>query len=684
MSLSLVQSVQSVFNPSNVHAEVAMLRDVANNMIGAREVARSFINTHLTDMPVLVEGEHFVSYTDDRGETQVKGQAKNLSLWCAALQTTIEIGHTSYDLLAQIFRDWAKNTLQKEWSKEQAKGLAKKYVNSMQAQNILSDKLTKMEYTLEDGTTGEGVVVKLSDTFRECMNAEIETLREHTHYKCRPLKFQPDNWVDAVTGIAPAANLPLIKGKQFSGNKITQPVLDAVNKLQAVKFVVSPYIIDAAYDMLDNQHEFQSTEEELRMYQEVIQYKDGEYHFPVTMDTRGRMYYRGGLLSPQGSDFCKAAFQFANSRPLGEFGWRAICIHLANQLGADKMSIDDRLAFIRGNHHAIMSVEDHVHLRTTFRGANVFQALVAIKEYQRIAVMIDDNIDWNKVESNLVCHQDGTCNGLQHMAAITRNRQTAITVNCVASTWSDTPADIYGMVAEAAVKYVAGNQSALDLIKKYGRDMAKNPVMIQGYGATEPTVIKNTAKYLIEKGEDNKLAEVIGKAYVDAIADMAGAVKAMTGVVKTRVGEAMKNNGLTKFQWTTADGFVACTEYRDYECNRVRAGVFNALVRNMHPAPIDDVKTVGAMAPNFVHSIDATHLRMVVNACDHELVTVHDSIGSHAGTFFDTASVIRQKFVEVHNYDAIGNLCENMGVRAPKFRGDYSAYEALESAYIFS
>jgi DNA-directed RNA polymerase len=207
--------------------------------------------------------------------------------------------------------------------------------------------------------------------------------------------------------------------------------------------------------------------------------------------------------------------------------------------------------------------------------------------------------------------------------------------------------------------------------------------MIQGYGASEPTVIKNTTTYLRDNKEDVSLAEVIGKAYVAAITDMAGAVKALTGVIKTRVGEAMKQ-GMNKFQWTTADGFIACTEYRDYECNRVRAGVFNALVRNMHPAPIDDVKTVGAMAPNFIHSIDAAHLRMVVNGCDHELVTVHDSIGSHAATFFETSSVIRQKFVEVHNYDAIGDLCTNMGVRAPKFRGDYSAYEALESAYIFS
>lgn len=683
MSLSIVQSVSSTFIPNDIEAEVSLLRDEANNSIGAREVARSFVNTHLMDMPVIIEGDHLISYVDDRGDKQVKSQAKNLSLWCAALQTTIEIGHTSYDLLTQIFRDWSKNTLLIDWSKESAKGVAKKYVNAMQELNILSDKLEKMEYTLADGTVGEGVIVKLSDSFREMMIAEVESLREHTSMKCRPLLNIPKDWGNAHDGIGEFANIPLIKNKQFAGSKIAKPVLNAVNKLQRVPFVVSEFMVDAAYDILDNQHEYKCTEEELRMYRECIGYAKGEYYFPITLDTRGRMYYRGGMLTPQGSDFCKAAFQFAKSRPLGKHGFDALRIHLANQFGKDKLSINDRLSWVTEQHAGLMRITDHRDIMDYWKGASVYQATVAVKEYQRVINQIMSGMDKQTIVSNLVCHQDGTCNGLQHMAAITRNRQTAITVNCVASSRSDVPADIYGMVAESAVKFTV-TPLAASLIQQYGRDMAKNPVMIQGYGATEPTVIKNTAAYLVQHGEDVSLGEEIGKAYVEAIADMAGAVKAMTSVIKARVDAAMKQNGLTKFQWVTADGFVACTEYRDYEINRIRAGVFNALVRNAHPAPIDDVKSVGAMAPNFIHSIDATHCRMVINACDHELVTVHDSIGSHAGTYFETAQQIREQFVNVHKYDAIGNLCENLGVRTPKFRGDYEVEEALESTYIFS
>lgn len=662
---------------NGIQSEVARLRDEANNAVGAREAARRFINENLHNLPEQVKGEFVISYKDDRGQQDAKSQKKDHALWMISLQTAIEVGHTSYDLLTGIFRDWAKETLGTDWSKESAKGVAKKYVQAMQNLGILSQKLDKMEYTDSEGVVREGVVVKISQEFNQSINELVQDLREETHMKCKPLRNLPVDWTSNSQGIGELANLRLIKGRKVKG-KIAQAVLDAVNKLQGVAFTMAESMVDAAYDMLDNQHEYNSTEEELRMYREVIAMENGTFFFPVTMDTRGRMYYRGGLLSPQGTDYCKALFQFAESRELGETGFKALQLHAANCLGMDKVSINARLDYIQDNWIKLMKMQDHQMVREHFPKASVFQATVAIKELQRVALHCGSVTTFR---SNLVCHQDGTCNGLQHMAAITKNRATAITVNCVASTHDDTPTDVYGLMADSALSFVDGELA--ELIVKYGRDMSKNPVMITGYGAGESTIIGNTSVYLAARGEKVQHADGIGKAYIAAINKHAGAVKALTEALKSRVGQAM-NKGMEKYQWVTADGFVACTEYRNDEVNRVRAGVFNALVPNMNPVPLDDVKTVGAMSPNFIHSIDATHCRMVVNECDHELVTVHDSIGSHAGTYFRTAQAIRETFVKVHEYDALGNLCDNMGVRKPVFRGDYEAIEALESSYIFS
>lgn len=677
MSLSLASSIRTVL--SGITSEVALLRDEANNRVGAREVARSFVNSNLTKMATLVEGTHIVSFKDDRGEWQAKEQSRNHSIWTVALQTTIETGHTSYALLGSILSQWAKDALGVEWPRETSDRVAKMYVTEMQMVGILDTKLAEVEF-IDDNTHERRTsrVAKLSATFNEMMNAEVDTIREATSMLCKPLRNQPEDWVNAVTGVGEQANLGLITRKSFKGNSIASPVLNAVNKLQAVKYVIAPSIIDAAYDILDNQHEYNSTEEELRMYREILTLENTEVFFAVTMDSRGRMYYRGGLLTPQGTDFCKAAFQFANSKQLGETGQRALYLHAANCFGMDKISIDARVAWVDSNRAQLALIEDHHDIQEFYPSADTFQAAVAVKELQKLWAFAGTPSEF---ESNLVCHQDGTCNGLQHMAAITKNRQTAITVNCVESSHSDEPSDIYGIIAKFAADNTAGAVQAL--INKYGRSMAKNPVMITGYGAGEATIIKNTAKYLVSKNEDAGLAEDIGKAYIHAIESNAGAVKSLTEALKGRV-ETVVEAGATRFEWTTADGFIASTEYRDIECNRIRAGRFNALVRDMFPAPLDEVKTVGAMAPNFIHSIDATHLRMVVNSCNHDLVTVHDSIGSHAGTYFETATAIREEFVNVHKFDALGNLCESMGMRTPKFRGDYKASEALKSSYIFS
>ncbi len=525
-------------------------------------------------------------------------------------------------------------------------------------------------------------VYVLTDAMNDEIVDTVEELRKAVPMKCKPLTNQPTNWTDANNGIGDNANIKLITG----GNQktIAQPVLDAVNKLQSVSFVIAPSMIEAAYDLLDNISYFKVNDEEVRVLTEILKYTKDTMFFPVTMDKRGRMYYRGGLLSPQGTDFCKAAFQFAKSKPLGDNGFEAIAIHTANVCGMDKVSINDRISWVRDNIDSgtFAKVEIFQDVMELFPNADKFQATVAILEINRI-LAIDSNPAL--VESNLVCHQDGTCNGLQHMAALTGSRATAESVNCTASTRDDVPSDIYGIIANEAAELAEG--TVLDLINKYGRSMAKNPVMIVGYGAGKETVKKNTTAYLAKKGEDASLGNAIGELYMEALNNKAAAVKSFTNAITSRMEEAMVS-GLTEATWVSADGFVSNIGYTDIENHRVRAGNFNC-IKAHKDVELDIVKTRGAMAPNLVHSIDSTHLRMVVNACDFELVTVHDSIGSHPCDFFETAQAIREQFVEVHKFDVMSELCQSIGVRTPRFEekrreSGYKAEEALQSTYIFS
>lgn len=67
---------------------------------------------------------------------------------------------------------------------------------------------------------------------------------------------------------------------------------------------------------------------------------------------------------------------------------------------------------------------------------------------------------------------------------------------------------------------------------------------------------------------------------------------------------------------------------------------------------LDVNKQASAMAPNFIHSMDATALRMTLNACAAVGITdfaaVHDSYGTHAENYAEMNRILREQFVKMY------------------------------------
>lgn len=71
------------------------------------------------------------------------------------------------------------------------------------------------------------------------------------------------------------------------------------------------------------------------------------------------------------------------------------------------------------------------------------------------------------------------------------------------------------------------------------------------------------------------------------------------------------------------------------------------------------VKQRTAFPPNFIHSLDSTHMMYTANACRAagvRFVSVHDSFWTHAATVEDMGRINRQQFVRLHSQPLLDNL----------------------------
>lgn len=507
-------------------------------------------------------------------------------------------------------------------------------------------------------------------------------------------------WVSTEEGIHTEARMKLVTKSR--GTQVSPSAMEAVNKLQSTKFVISPYILAVCDEYIEFLQAEKATAsrklsgEKLNaaidridgcivnaQFTKAVAAKNTPFSFGVTMDWRGRMYYRSAYIQPQGSNFEKAAIIFANSMPMSDEALAALRIGVANELGRDKLSLDDRIQFMRTEgwkiacevaaNPSIATISKYV------KADKCFLALSGCIELVRVVRERLQNGSWEGVESAYVIHQDGTCNGIQHASALLQDRATAFAVNCTAAGTNVAPQDVYGMVAATAAEKL---EYVPELAELMTRDLCKKPVMVTGYGASKNTVDAAIADKAPVLSADH--LELICQAVHAAIEVHAAAVVQMTETLNAQITDYLERTGKQDLAWRTPDGMIIKQKYMDSADKvRIPSGFAFTISKNASMKQLDVEKMARAVSPNFVHSLDAAHLRAVVRECEHELVAIHDSVGSHPATFFSTNVVIRDEFVKIHSSNPLRTLEKWNEVKLPK-TGDYDVAEVYCSTYLFS
>lgn len=476
---------------------------------------------------------------------------------------------------------------------------------------------------------------------------------------------------------------------------------------------------------------------------------DAEIFFPHNLDFRGRVYPLT-TLSPQSNDLGKAHLEFANGVPLGKNGHVWLAFQGANCYGLDKKPFEDRIAWVYENAEMIVSIAE--------KPLDDLRWCSADSPWEFLAFCFEWN-DYLKTGENFVSHLpiafDGSCSGLQHFSAMLRDDVGGEAVNLVPD---DHVHDIYGIVAEKVKELLAkdstegttdeivegedgsylkkGTKSLANEWIKHGitRKVTKRPTMTLCYGASKfgfadqiledtiyPALSKNPIAFSKPSQSARYMAGLIWEALKGVVVK---AVEAMDWL-QTASGllaqdKDVNGNNLPTF-WVTPAGFPVRQQYKKYVTKHLETFVTGRItvkdlsggennevfeegriIRpsfNKETAGLDSRKQKQGIAPNFVHSMDASHLMLTVCACKDKGVEsfamIHDSYGAPAGHGDIMFTTVREIFVDTYTkndvlqdlHDHIENLLSpKMAEKLPEApkKGNLDLNQVKESMYAFS
>ena len=433
-----------------------------------------------------------------------------------------------------------------------------------------------------------------------------------------------------------------------------------------------------------------------------------EVFFPWSLDYRGRMYPLVSHLTPQGNDLSRALLTFAHGKPLGILGATFLARHGANCMAdcpitgknLDKESFEVRERWVEDNQANILQAALHPEAFEWWPLADKpLQFLAFCFEYAGYLR------EGSSYVSSLPVAQDGSCNGLQHYAALTRDLITAEAVNLVEC---ERPADVYRLVRDEADELLVEKHSFKEdqlatqwLNSGYvTRKMVKRPVMTYPYGMTQFGMADAIKSELPGSAEDisrNKACRYLANTILAALkTTVVGAYDTMKYLRK--IAEVQVKQDPLPLVWVTPLGMPVVQVAWNFIARQIKAKLSGSTMYPVIYFQGDKTQcepSKNKLPPNYIHSLDATALMMTVNACVKQGVCdfgmVHDSYATLAADSSSMAAILRTQFYMLYSKPVLATFHSQMEEQykgeqpLPQYpeAGEYDLRRVLQARYFF-
>ncbi|THD22134.1 DNA-directed RNA polymerase [Fasciola hepatica] len=297
--------------------------------------------------------------------------------------------------------------------------------------------------------------------------------------------------------------------------------------------------------------------------------------------------------------------------------------------------------------------------------------------------------------SHFPVHQDGSCNGLQHYAALGRDRRGAESVNL---TNKDCPQDVYGDVVEVVEAQrredaAAGVPVAQILENFVRRKVIKQSVMTTVYGVTLYGASEQIRKQLRDlndfPGRDwiGPAASYLARSTLTSI----GRIFTSSAEIQAWFGQLAQHISgqlLSRVSWETPMGLPVTQPYIRLSGSTLYSsdaddhpGVpdlsskvtlpihtrdFSQSISQLDVPVPNPIKQKNAFPPNFIHSLDSCHMMLTALHCLKAGITfasVHDCFWTHAATVDVMNEICREEFIALHSEPILQNFADYLRQR---------------------
>lgn len=445
-----------------------------------------------------------------------------------------------------------------------------------------------------------------------------------------------------------------------------------------------------------------------------------EIYFSYQVDFRGRLYPIQQYLNPQSSKLIKPLLEFAEGKPLDtKEAYEWFMVHGANTYGYDKLLYDDRIKKMEEMKDEILRyIKDPFRYTEWSEAEEPFAFLSWCYEY----------VDYLTNPSGFVSHipiaLDATCSGIQIYSGLLMDNKGAEAVNVVNHNNNSQIADIYGDVATCVNKYLetkdypktlnykfktTGSKSvdfknlADSMLGKITRKITKRNVMTFPYNVSEfgmkDQLQNEIFKPFSDEGKefwDTSYKPWQG-AYFLSILNAKAIGEVVKGAVKGRdflkeiTKEAVEKG---KYIMYKTPEFHFPVVHRITKTHTTR--ITTALAKLSLKTPTTELspyEMVNGIAPNFIHSLDATLMYLTVEKLLQDDVSafalIHDSFGVHAKDVDKLALRVRESYIQLFEQKPllyfVKQVAPNKLEEAEELMlNDLDLKEVLWSDYFFS